>query len=123
MSVASRRITFIDESKREAVVLPHQPGTPLSKVARDSGVVARILNRWLREFKPCMAKALAGSGVPGNQTMATLEREVVRVKKERDSTRCGNVLRQGIELKYQTIQGCCIDHLVPLMCRCMTVPA
>jgi putative transposase len=38
--------------------------------------------------------------------------------------RCGSVLRQGIELKYQTIQRCravAISNPVQLMCRCLKV--
>src|SRR3546814_5962427 len=55
-----------------------------SQVARDIGVGAGVLGRWRRELETDKAKAFACSGVPRDQEMATLKRELARVKKERD---------------------------------------
>ncbi len=83
----SRRRKFSDEFKREAVGLTGQPGAQLSQVARDIGVGTGILGRWRRELEAGKTKAFTGSGVPRDQEMATLRRELARVKKERDFLR------------------------------------
>jgi transposase len=83
----SKRRTFSEEFKREAVGLMRQPGTRVSQVARDIGVGAGLLGRWRRELQTDKAKAFAGSGVPRDQEMAALKRELARVKKERDFLR------------------------------------
>jgi len=116
----SKRRKLSDEFKREAAGLTHQPGASLSQVARDIGVGDDVLGRWRQELATDKAKAFSGSGVPRGQEMAALKRELVRVKKERDFfARCGSVLREGIELKYQTIQRCRDVYPVQLMCRCL----
>lgn len=83
----SKRRKFSEEFKREAVVLTRQPDAKVSQVARDIGVGAGLLGRWRRELEADNAKAFTGSGVPRDQEMATLKRELVRVKKERDFLR------------------------------------
>jgi transposase len=83
----SKRRKFSEEFKREAVSLTQQPGAIVSRVARDIGVGAGLLGRWRRELESGPAKAFAGSGVPRDQEMATLKRELARVKKERDFLR------------------------------------
>ena len=86
-SVMSKRRKFSDEFKREAVGLTRLPGAQLSQVARDIGVGAGLLGRWRRELETSTTKAFTGSGVPRDQEMATLRRELARVKKERDFLR------------------------------------
>jgi transposase len=83
----SKRRKFSDEFKREAVGLTHQPGASLSQVARDIGVGDGMLSRWRRELASGKTKAFSGSGVPRDQEMAALKRELARVKKERDFLR------------------------------------
>jgi transposase len=82
----SKRRKFSDEFKREAVGLTRQPGANVSQIARDIGVGAGVLGRWRRELETT-TKAFSGSGVPRDQEMATLKRELARVKKERDFLR------------------------------------
>ena len=65
--------------------MTQQPGAVISRVARDIGVGAGLLSRWRRELETDKGKAFSGSGVPRDQEMATLRRELARVKKERDS--------------------------------------
>ena len=86
-SVISKRRKFSEEFKREAVGLPRQPGAQLSQVARNIGVGAGVLGRWRRQLEVDKAKAFTGSGVPRDQEVATLKRELARVKKERDFLR------------------------------------
>ena len=83
----SKRRRFSEEFKREAVVLCGQAGITVSQVARDIGVSAALLGRWRRELEANKAKAFSGSGVPRDQELATLKRELARVKKERDFLR------------------------------------
>lgn len=67
--------------------LTRQPSAQLNQVARDIGVGAGVLGRWRRESETDKASAFTGSGVPRDQEMATLKRELARVKKERDFLR------------------------------------
>jgi transposase len=83
----SKRRKFSEEFKREALELTRQPGVNVSQVARDIGIGAGLLSRWRRELEKDKAKAFFGSGVPRDQEMATLKRELARVKKERDFLR------------------------------------
>ena len=83
----SNRRKFSDEFKREAVGLTRQPGVSVSQVARDIGVGDGVLGRWRREFSTNKMNAFPGSGVPRDQEMATLKRELARVKRERDFLR------------------------------------
>jgi transposase len=83
----SKRRKFSEEFKREALELTRQPGVNISQVARDIGIGAGLLSRWRRELQNDKAKAFSGSGVPRDQEMATLKRELARVKKERDFLR------------------------------------
>ncbi|TPG05344.1 IS3 family transposase, partial [Rhodanobacter glycinis] len=53
----------------------------MSQIARDIGVGAGVLGRWRRELETAKTKAFTGSGVPRDQEMATLKRELARVKK------------------------------------------
>jgi len=83
----SKRRKFSEEFKREALELTRQPGVTISQVARDIGIGSGLLSRWRRELQNDKAKAFSGSGVPRDQEMATLKRELARVKKERDFLR------------------------------------
>jgi transposase len=83
----SKRRKFSEEFKREAVGLTRQPGATISQVARDIGVGAGLLGRWQRDLETNKAKAFSGSGIPRDQEMAALKRELARVKKERDFLR------------------------------------
>ncbi len=83
----SKRRKFSEEFKQEAVALTRLPGTTVSQVARDIGVGAGLLGRWRRELDQSKGKAFPGSGVPRDQEMLTLKRELARVKKERDFLR------------------------------------
>lgn len=81
-----QRRKFSAEFKREAVELTRRPQASVSQVAQELGVNANILSRWRREqVKP--GKAFGGSGVPRDEELAALRRELSRVKKERDFLR------------------------------------
>ena len=117
-----KRKKFSSEFKREAGGLGRQPGAQLGQVARDIGVGAGIQGRCRPELEAERTMAFSGSGVPRYQDMPTLRRAPARIKKERGFfARCGCVLRQGTELKYQTTRRCRGLYPAQLMCRCLKV--
>jgi transposase len=81
--MASRR-KFSDEYKREAIQLATQPGVTKSQVARELGINASLLVRWCRDLSANGGAAFPGQGKPRDEEMASLKRELARVKKERD---------------------------------------
>lgn len=83
----AKRRKFSEEFKREAVALTRQSGVSVSQVARDIGINPNQLTRWRRELAEAKGKAFGGSGVPRDQEVASLKRELARVKKERDFLR------------------------------------
>lgn len=84
--MAKRRRKFSEEFKREAVNLTRQPNATVNQVARDIGVGASDLFRWRRELE-AKGKAFPGSGVPRDQEVMALRRELAKVKQERDFLR------------------------------------
>jgi len=83
----SERRKFSAEFKREAVELTRAASASVSQVARDIGVNANQLTRWRRELIEAKDKAVKGAGVPRDQEIATLRRDLARVRKERDFLR------------------------------------
>ena len=81
--MASRR-KFSDEYKREAVRLATEPGVTKSQVGRELGINANMLSRWCRDYSANGGSAFPGQGKPRDEEMATLKRELARVRKERD---------------------------------------
>jgi transposase len=82
-----RRRKFSDEYKREAVRMALQPGVTKSQVAQELGINANLLGRWCRDDQANGAAAFPGQGKPRDEEMASLKRELSRVKKERDFLR------------------------------------
>jgi len=82
-----RRRTFSDEHKREAVRLATQPGVTKSQVGRELGINANLLGRWCREYAVNGASAFPGPGKPRDEEMASLKRELARVKQEQNFLR------------------------------------
>lgn len=83
----AKRRKYSTEFKQEAVALTSQPGVSVSQVARDIGINPNQLTRWRRELAEEKGKAFTGSGVPRDQEIAALKRELARVNKERDFLR------------------------------------
>ncbi len=80
----ARRRKFSDEYKREAVRLATEPGVTKSQVGRELGINANLLGRWCRDYAAHGASAFPGQGKPRDEGLASLKRELARVKKERD---------------------------------------
>jgi transposase len=84
--MATRR-KYSAEFKREAVALSNQPGVTKSQIGRELDVNPNVITRWQRELQSNGSKAFRGQGVARDEEMATLKREVNRLRKERDFLR------------------------------------
>ncbi len=80
----ARRRKFSDEYKREAVRLATQAGVTKSQIGWELGINANLLGRWCRDYAAHGATAFPGPGKPRDEEMASVKRELARVKKERD---------------------------------------
>ena len=79
----STRKKYSTEFKREAVDLVRQSGSSCRKVALEIGINPNMLTRWVRESaRP--GRTFAGPGIPRDEEVARLRRELARVTKERD---------------------------------------
>jgi transposase len=78
------RRKFSDEYKREAVRLATGPGVTKSQVASELGINPNLLGRWCKDEAANGNAAFPGHGKPRDEEMASLKRELARVKKERD---------------------------------------
>lgn len=83
----SKRRKFSPEFKRGAVEQTRQAGVTCAQVARELGIRDNLLTRWKREVEAQGQVAFAGTGTPRDEELATLKRELARVKKERDFLR------------------------------------
>jgi len=79
----SRR-KYTPEYKQEAVLLAQQSGIPISQVARNLGINDNVLRRWIKEHTDPGKKPFTGHGIPRDEEMARLKKELQQVKKERD---------------------------------------
>ena len=82
-----KRRNYSAEFKREAVALANQPGVTKSQIGRELGVNPNMITRWQRELSANGSKAFLGQGVARDEEMASLKREVNRLRKERDFLR------------------------------------
>jgi transposase len=83
----SKRRKYSPEFKRGAVEQVQQPGVSCAQVARELGIGANMLSRWKREAEAGGPGTFGGTGMPRDEEMARLKRELTRVKKERDFLR------------------------------------
>jgi putative transposase len=80
------------------------------------------LKRWKRQAVTQRNTAFARTGTLRDEELARLKRKLARVKKEREFfARSGDVLCQGIILRYQMIERCRHEFPTRLMCRCLRV--
>ncbi len=83
----SKRRKFSADFKRGAVEQALQPGVSCAQVARELGIGENVLSRWRREAEAAGGAAFGGSGLPRDEEVAKLKRELARVTKERDFLR------------------------------------
>jgi transposase len=77
---------FNREFKIEAVKLVKERGVSVSQAARDLGIGASVVGRWVREIQADNTHAFPGRGQmkADDAEVARLKRELIRVKAERD---------------------------------------
>lgn len=80
----SKRRKYASEFKHEAVGMLQSPGVTIAQVASELGIGANMLGRWRRELRGSGPQAFQGNGKPRDEELATLRRELARVKRERD---------------------------------------
>jgi transposase len=83
---SKQRRTYDKEFKSEAVRLVLQEGYSAAEVERNLGIGANIVSRWVRESKEDPDHAFPGKGrlKPPEEEIRNLQRELARVKRERD---------------------------------------
>ncbi|ALP53651.1 transposase [Candidatus Tenderia electrophaga] len=79
-----KRRKYSTEFKHEAVEMARTSEVSISQVARELGIEPNMLSRWCRESVNAGPKAFQGQGKPRDEELASLKRELARVKKERD---------------------------------------
>ena len=80
----SKRKRYSPEFKRELVDVVRRSQSSCRQVALEVGVNPNQLSRWVREAAAGGGKALPGGGVPRDEELARLKRELSKVTRERD---------------------------------------
>ena len=80
----AKRRSFSKEFKHEAVQMATGANLSVTQVAADLGLHTNVLSRWCREQKREGPKAFRGQGIPRDEEVAKMNRELARVKRERD---------------------------------------
>lgn len=79
-----QRRSFSREFKVEAVRQVHDRGVPAAQVARDLGIHANVLTKWIREARGGAPQVFPGQGKPADPELVRIQRELKRVTAERD---------------------------------------
>jgi transposase len=80
----SKRKQYSPEYKRELVELVRRSQSSCRQIALEVGVNPNMLTRWVREANAGAGKAFPGGGMPRDEEMARLKRELSKVTRERD---------------------------------------
>jgi transposase len=91
--MGTTRRKFTSEFKQEAVRLVTERGLRVSQAARDLDISENVLRRWMRELEQHGAKAFPGNGVPIEQELAQLRKEVETLRREREILKSHHFLR------------------------------
>jgi transposase len=80
------RRSFTREFKLEAVKLITERGMTVAQAAKDLGIGANVVGRWVRETAVHKVQAFPGRGQmkPDDAEVARLRKELARTKAERD---------------------------------------
>lgn len=84
--MGEKRRTYPEELKRNALELLRATGKSATAVAHDLGIDSGLLNRWRREEsrEGNGKKAFTGQGVPRDEELARLRREVADLREAND---------------------------------------
>ena len=80
----SKRKRYSPEYKRELVEVVRRSQSSCRQIALEVGVNPNMLTRWVREADAGGGKAFPGGGMPRDEEMARLKRELSKVSRERD---------------------------------------
>ena len=80
----SNRKRYSPEYKRELVELVRRSQSSCRQIALEVGVNPNMLTRWVREANAGGGKAFPGGGMPRDEELARLKRELSKVTRERD---------------------------------------
>ena len=80
----SKRKRYSPEYKRELVEVVRRSQSSCRQIALEVGVNPNMLTRWVREADAGGGKAFPGGGVPRDEELARLKRELSKVTRERD---------------------------------------
>ena len=80
----SKRKRYSPEYKREIVELVRRSRSSCRQIALEVGLNPNMLTRWVREADAGGGKAFPGGGMPRDEEMARLKRELSKVTRERD---------------------------------------
>lgn len=79
-----KRKVYDREFKAAAVKMVKEQGLSHSQVGRDLGVTQTTISNWVGESEKRGEKAFPGKGKPHDEELRRLQRELERVKMERD---------------------------------------
>ena len=99
---------FSKKFKHEAVQMATGANLSITQVATDLGIHTNVLSRWCREQKQEGPQAFRGQGIPRDEELAKLKRELTHVKRERDFLNYAAVFfawdtPQGMELYSKVV--------------------
>ncbi len=77
-----KRRMYSSEFKREAVALANQPGVTRAQIRRELDINPNMITRWQREMSANGSKAFLSQGIARDEEVASLKREVNRLRKE-----------------------------------------
>ena len=80
----SKRKRYSPEYKQELVDLVRRSQSSGRQIALEVGINPNMLTRWVREANAGGGKAFPGGGIPRDEEMARLKRELSKVVRERD---------------------------------------
>ena len=80
----SKRKRYSPEYKQELVELVRRSQSSGRQIALEVGINPNMLTRWVREANAGGGKAFSGGGMPRDEEMARLKRELSKVTRERD---------------------------------------
>jgi transposase len=80
----SKRKRYSPEYKQELVELVRRSQSSGRQIALEVGINPNMLTRWVREANAGGGKAFPGGGIPRDEEMARLKRELSKVVRERD---------------------------------------
>lgn len=78
------RRTYSREFKVDAVELVTKQGLARKQVARDLGIDVTTLRAWIKQFEEDPQRAFPGKGHVRDEELRQLQREVERLRMERD---------------------------------------